>query len=298
MGRVPVAARVRLRQPREDFSVQHVLPNLARYPRWLVESHTPLVLLALVAPAVLWSRRREDGGGERWLLGWVLLAVATLVFATYLFFTPFDDWAFLRYLLPAVPLLVALSAVVLVAGLRRLPGMAGTSAIALACGLLVWFSMQEAARRDVFVLKAREQKYLDAGAWVASRLPERAVILTLQQSGSLRLYADRLTVRWDLLDPGWLDPAIRFFDDHGRPPYLLVEGLEEPLFRARFGGRSSYGDLDGGRSRKSASCGSTTRISDGRSGSRLTAQGSWLSAPRRRRSALRLPCPAFRIRVP
>ena len=32
------------------FSVQHVLPNLARYPRWLVESHTPLVLLALVAP--------------------------------------------------------------------------------------------------------------------------------------------------------------------------------------------------------------------------------------------------------
>jgi hypothetical protein len=53
-----------------------------------------------------------------------------------------------------------------------------------------------------------------------------------------------LTVRWDLLDPGWLDPAIRFFDDHGRPPYLLVERLEEPLFRARFGGHSRYGDLD------------------------------------------------------
>ena len=32
------------------FSAGHLAPNLARYPRWLVEAHTPLILVALVSP--------------------------------------------------------------------------------------------------------------------------------------------------------------------------------------------------------------------------------------------------------
>jgi len=35
----------------------------------------------------------------------------------------------------------------------------------------------------------------------------RAAILTFQHSGSIRLYADRLTMRWDQLDVAWLDRA-------------------------------------------------------------------------------------------
>src|SRR5262249_26988624 len=32
------------------FSLAHVAPNLQRYPRWLVDTQTPLIVLALVAP--------------------------------------------------------------------------------------------------------------------------------------------------------------------------------------------------------------------------------------------------------
>src|SRR6187431_955876 len=39
------------------FAWAHVAPNLARYPRWLLETHTPFVLLAAAGP---WRR-----GGDR-----------------------------------------------------------------------------------------------------------------------------------------------------------------------------------------------------------------------------------------
>jgi hypothetical protein len=226
------------------FSFRNVVPNLVRYPRWLVESQTPVLALSLVAPVLLWRGRHHPGGRGRWRLGLVLLSSSAIVFATYLFFTPFDDWAFLRYLLPALPGLVVLASALVVAAFDRVPVPARWAGLALFCGLMVWFSMGEAANRQVFQLKAFERKYLDAGTWVASRLPRDAVVLTWQQSGSLRLYADRLTVRWDLLDPDWLDRALAFLDAHGRRPYLLVERPEEPVFRARFAGRSRYGDLD------------------------------------------------------
>ncbi len=34
------------------FSLDHLGPNLARYPRWLVETETPFILVALAAPFV------------------------------------------------------------------------------------------------------------------------------------------------------------------------------------------------------------------------------------------------------
>jgi hypothetical protein len=34
------------------------------------------------------------------------------------------------------------------------------------------------------------------------------VILSVQHSGSLRIYADRLTLRFDALDPLWLDRTV------------------------------------------------------------------------------------------
>ena len=45
------------------FSMDHVWPNLRRYPAWLLQTHTPIVLLALAAPWIARGQRADTAGG-------------------------------------------------------------------------------------------------------------------------------------------------------------------------------------------------------------------------------------------
>jgi hypothetical protein len=224
------------------FRLEHVLPNLAHYPAWLLESQTPLVLLAVAAP---WVVRRGPSGADRARAGiaWTSLAIFAVLFATYLLYPPFDDWSFLRFLLPAVPLLVALASAVVVAAIRRGVPAASVPAVVLVLSLLVAASAADAVREGVFLLQRMERKYEATGSWVATHVPARAAVFTLQHSGSLRFYSDRLTVRWDAVPPEWFDRAVRFFADRGYPPYLLLEQGEVDPFQRRFRDRSRYAAL-------------------------------------------------------
>jgi len=65
------------------------------------------------------------------------------------------------------------------------------------------------------------------------------VILSHQHSGSLRLYASRLTLRFDILEPEWLDRALAWLQSTGHHPYIVLDGDEVERFRARFGNSSA-----------------------------------------------------------
>ena len=69
------------------------------------------------------------------------------------------------------------------------------------------------------------------------------MILSSIHAGSVRYYAGRATLRFDLLDESWLDRAVLWLAERGRPPYVLIEDWEMPAFRTRFGDRSELGDL-------------------------------------------------------
>ena len=56
----------------------------------------------------------------------------------------------------------------------------------------------------------------------------------MQHSGSMRYYTGRMIVRWDTLDPAWLDRAVAFLRDRGIATYALLEYWEEAEFRQRF----------------------------------------------------------------
>jgi len=75
-------------------------------------------------------------------------------------------------------------------------------------------------------------------------LPANAIVLSRIQSGSVRLYGNRLTARWDIIEPARFDETIDALRGRGYELYLLVEDSEMPIFRKRFGGASQYGDLD------------------------------------------------------
>jgi hypothetical protein len=220
------------------FTLGHVLPNLRRYPRWLVETQTPVVALALAGPWLGAARARKSG------TAWALLAFAAATLACYLPYVVFDAWWYLRFVLPAVAVVLALSAAVLVRLIARLRPVLRAPALGLAVGILVVFYLGVAVRRQVFELRRIESRFRTSGEYVASHLPNDAAILTVHQSGSVRFYSGRPTLVWADLDPASLDHALEYLRGRDYHPYLLFESWEEPAFRARFGQQSAVGRLE------------------------------------------------------
>jgi hypothetical protein len=208
------------------FSAEHVVPNLRRYAGWLVGSQTIAPALALLAPFVL------PGA-----LTALLLALVAINLALYLPYVPFEDWSFLRFLLPALPFLIVLTVAAADAICRRWLRLRDTRPLlAVAAAAVVALSLREAVDRNVFRLRGLEARFERAGSVVGERLPANAVVLSAWHSGSVRFYGDRLSVVWTEIDPAWLDAALAFFRERGYTPYLLLERWEEPLYRQRFSG--------------------------------------------------------------
>jgi hypothetical protein len=183
-----------------------------------------------------------------------MLALSAINLALYLPYVVFEDWSYLRFLLPTIPLLLVLVAGVLDSMLVRLfraglspgdsrrslrPAIALTLLVGAACALLV----AQAARRHAFELRGMEARFANAGRFVGRRLPANALVITDYQSGSVPFYSGRPALAWGSLDPAWLDRAIAFTQQRGFEPYLLFERWEEPKFRERFAS-SRYGSLD------------------------------------------------------
>jgi hypothetical protein len=228
------------------YSWAHARPNTQNYSRWLLESLTPLALLALVAPWVMARSDSEDDLGRAGArdLAWVTLLFFAVLFATYVFYLPYDAWWFTRFLLPAYPLLVVSSAAVLTRSLSHIRRATQAVVVGALCfGLAVW-GLTSANRRGTFAFGEGELKYPRVARFISARLPPRSVILAMQHSGSVRYYADRVTVRFSLLEPGWLDAAIDYLRTRGRSPYILVEDWEREGFRARFAAHTPTGRLD------------------------------------------------------
>jgi oligosaccharyl transferase STT3 subunit len=214
------------------FRASHVWPNLQRYPLWLLQTETPIVLLALGAP-VLADRRRTC----IWLLAFV-----AAVFACYLPYEVFDAWWYLRFLLPAYPAMLALTACALSALAARLDTRWRVFEFAIVAALAV-FMLRVTNERGTFGLRDFERRFRLAGDYVASHLPANAAVVTGQESGSVRFYAGRLTLFWRGLPADSLDRALDFLRAHGYKPYLLVETWEQPDFVGKFGDSSHVGAL-------------------------------------------------------
>ncbi len=246
------------------FGLSSVSVNASRYLGWLVDTHTPFPLLALAAPFVV---AREKRGDVALALGMVL---ATCV--VYFFYTPFDEWTYLRFLLPAIALMLVMASAVIVHvsarvvrlkadttdthdnGISRRPGASASTysvvsgfsrtVIVLVTAGLVFFGVRTADDRLAFNLKFLEQRYRSAGAVVRDRLPANAVVLSVWDSGAVRFHGRKEALTWAGLDPAWLDRSLAWLDTQGRTPYILVESWEEPAFRNRFGNHSDIGKLD------------------------------------------------------
>ena len=220
------------------FSLDHVWPNAERYISWLVQTHTPAIALALLAPLLL------PGA-----LTMLLLGLFAINLALYLPYVEFADWSFARFLLPTLPLVLILVVATIdalwqrfvapriIAGASRAPNARWRSSrlvLAVTVAALAALFIRTAIDRNAFQLQRLESRFERAGLFVRDRLPANAFIITSWQSGSVRFYGNRRTFTWDSLDPMWLEGAIAFLRERGYEPYLMFERWEEPAFRSRF----------------------------------------------------------------
>ena len=228
------------------FAAEHIVPNAIRYASWMWQSHGFVWLFALAAPFML----------QGWLTT-LLLSLVIVNVACYLPYAVFNDWWYLRFLLPGIAILLVLAmAVIDVIATRTFAIAAQTFQVleygspeaasrprrvrAAVVGLVtlasLLFFIREARARSVFDLHRLEARYERAGLYVDSHLPPNALVVTSWQSGSIRYYGHRNTLVWDALDPAWLDRAVAYLRMRGYEPYLLFEPWEEPAFRQRFAG--------------------------------------------------------------
>jgi hypothetical protein len=80
-----------------------------------------------------------------------------------------------------------------------------------------------------------ETKYALVGEWFKTHTSNRAVVLAALHSGSIRLYGERETLRWDQIPPDKLLATLRNLEAAGYEPFLALDDPSEPpLFESRF----------------------------------------------------------------
>lgn len=217
---------------------QNLGPNLARYPRWLWETQGAYVFVCLLA-AFFPDRQHHTR-----TLRWILLAYVAAVFGCYVFYMPFDDWWYLRFVIPAMPVMFVLSIdAILRAG--RTFGSLGPALVAIAfTGFGVNHAVADARSHSVLEIGEGEQKYADVGRYLARELPPGTVVISGLHSGNIRLYSQLRTLRVDLLDRTWLDRAIDYLKSIGPAPYLVLEESEVQNFRQRFATQQTVALVD------------------------------------------------------
>ena len=209
------------------YAWEYVLTNLPFYSRQLLRTETPLVIL-LAVPLVTW--RRIDAERRARLM--LMYVFAAGVWLCYVFYMPYDAWWYLRFYLPAFPPMFVLAMV----GCGQLLGTYDRRvlAVALVVAVVIGVRVDRVKTEGILRLWQQEAVYPSAARYVQTQLPSNAVILTVQHSGSVRYYADRLTMRWDWIAPEWWPGALDVLVELGYRPYLLVSHFEEAALRQQF----------------------------------------------------------------
>lgn len=213
----------------DSLEMAHVWPNLIRYASWAVAAQPIPAIVGLVGFVVPFVWPKGDARCAK-LVGAMMLAGVTANYAAYLVF---GDWTYLRFFLPVWPLLMVSAAVLIVAGVERLPFLMGLPAVAgiLAIGAS---GVVTAHDRSAFDDWHAERHYVAVAAIVPDFVPPNSVVFCQQESGALRYYSGRTPIRYDAFDGEWLDRSVAWLAESGVGSYAVLEDWELDRFRAHF----------------------------------------------------------------
>jgi hypothetical protein len=154
----------------------------------------------------------------------------------YLWYLPWPDWTFSRFLLPALPLLFLMA----LTGIQRLAPSSLLPVVATIVIVLGW-EMHFIQTSEVRNTRVALSRFEALGQHLRSDPPDGAV-LTRIHSGSLRYYASATTVRWDQITSAELRQGIESELAAGRHPLLIDDSDDRKDFEGRFGPVACWGD--------------------------------------------------------
>jgi hypothetical protein len=219
------------------FTRANIVQNVYDYAWriWIGET----AMLALVAGAALvWIVRwripaTHSGRGGIPELTAIAAATTVVILGLYLPYGIFPDWAYLRFLLPALATLFVLAGALVAASASKLPVWIGGPLLVVAVGAACLANVLIASHHQAFNLHRYDSRFRSVGMYLRETLPPNAIVVTFQQSGAIRYYTGAPILRWDYV-PVDLDDAINGLRAHGLHPILVAEDWERPLLREKF----------------------------------------------------------------
>ena len=209
----------------ELFALANTVPNLQRYFGWLVAT-SPVLLLAPVGLVRLADDRRARG----------MAAFASLVVVAYLVYATFDQWSYLRFLLPAMAVFAVLSAVALAGWVERSPvAWRGPMIVVLVLAVAAHGAFVARAR-DTFTLADQLRRVEQAADFIAKYGggAENPAVISGEQSGAIRYYTRQPIIRWEATSPEAMRTALGAIERSGHTPYIALDAWEQELFLKKF----------------------------------------------------------------
>lgn len=211
------------------LAAANVWPNLRLYFHWAMDVQrifTIVGLAGVVAPFLIWPK------GEARRAATVLSLVFLGITAEYAFYIVFDDWTFLRFFVPAWPILAVGAAGLVMTVWERLPA-APRLAAAAALVVLGATGVRTARDRFAFELWHGNRRYTAAAMLLARLSPPNSVAFSMEDSGSIRYYSGRLPLRWDEMPEDWLDRSVDWLTASGVHTYAVLDEAADEVGRFR-----------------------------------------------------------------
>lgn len=209
----------------ELFAIANVGANASRYFSWLAAT-SPALLIAPIGVAMLWRHAAARA----------LAAFAALVVLAYLVYAVFDVWSYLRFLLPSLAVAAVFAGGAIALTLRRLPVVLRPAVTLVVALSLLAHGVSQARALDTFRLANQQRRVERTADFIATTLPADAVIVSGEQSGSLRYYTGRSILRWDAASPDSLSAALSALNASDRTVVVALDAWEREPFRAKFHG--------------------------------------------------------------
>jgi hypothetical protein len=156
----------------------------------------------------------------------------------------FSVWWYLRFFLPIWPFMMLGTAAVCAWVFRNArPWL--RILVVLGVIALGWNGLRLSNEFGVMERWKESQHYASVANLVQKRTQPNSVIVSMQHSGSIRYYGERVTLRYDHLDPEWVDRAFAWFAERGVHTYLAVDYWELPEVKKMWGKQAAWKRIAG-----------------------------------------------------
>ncbi len=208
----------------ELFAWSNIAGNVPRYASWFL-STAPALAMGLLGSVRLRTNRSAQA----------LAVFAAMVIAAYLVYAVFDDWSYLRFLLPALGAFAVLAAVELAAWIDRSPIVMRPLLLFAVVAAVTTHAMWWMQRAGTFDLADQLRRVSQVAAVISDRTPAQSAIVSGEQSGAMRYYTHRPIIRWEAATASALTDAVAFLRKTNRPVFVVLDAWEEGPFRTKLG---------------------------------------------------------------